>query len=174
MAEEKVSKTTESEEGKELQRPSRARALSAFEEMDRFMDRVFEDFFPAGWLRPPHWDWPMWSRRAPFEGRWPRVDVLDRDEDIVVHAELPGVHKDDLEVSMTNDSLTIKGSAKREETEEKETYYRRELSRGTFSRTIGLPTSVDGTRAKATFKDGVLELVLPKLEKAKRQTIKVG
>jgi HSP20 family protein len=154
----------------QLQRFTPARALSPFEEIDHLLENVF----PRRWLRPWQRAWPDWNElAAPFEGRYPRVDVIDRDDEIMVRAEVPGVEKQDLDVSMTDDTLTIKGSAKREEKEEKGDYYRCEISRGGFARTVLLPSNVDGTKARAMFKDGILEVVLPKAEKSKRRTIAV-
>ncbi len=149
--------------------PPPARALNPFEEMER----MFESFFPRGWLRPWRFDWPNWPAAEWAEARLPNVDVIDRDEEVVVRAELPGVDKKDLDVSLSENTVTIKGSTQREEKEEQGDYYRREISQASFARTVTLPAEVDGERAKATFKDGVLELVLPKREKAKRQSIKV-
>jgi len=156
--------------GKEIQKAAPSRALSPFEEMDR----MFEGFFPRGRLRPFRWEWPSWGELpAAFEGKMPKVDVIDRDEEILVRAEVPGVEKKDLDVSMTDNTVTIKGSTRHEEKEEMGDYYRCEISRGTFSRTVALPGGVDGSKAKASFKDGVLELTLPKLEKSKRHSIKL-
>jgi HSP20 family protein len=86
---------------------------------------------------------------------------------------VPGVEKKDLDISVGEDSVTIKGSTSKEEKEEKGDYYRREISRGSFIRTVALPATVDGTKAKASFKDGMLELTLPKTEKAKRHSVKL-
>jgi HSP20 family protein len=105
--------------------------------------------------------------------RTPRVDVIDRDNDIVVKAEIPGVKKEDLDVSMTDTTVTIKGSTSHEEKHEKGNYYRCEISRGAFSRTVALPSNVDTDKAKAVFNDGILELTIPKVEKAKRKSITV-
>ena len=152
----------------ELQRP--AHMMSPFEEIERYFDRLL----PRGWLDPFHWERPHWPELgAAFEGRMPRVDVIDRDDEIVVHAELPGVGKDDLDVSMTGNTVTVKGSTRREEKEEKGDYYRCEISRGAFARTVTLPGDVDAERAEASFKDGVLELKLPKVEKSKRRTVPI-
>ena len=171
------SKAVSSEKGGELQSVTPGRALSPFEEMDRMfeqMERRFEDFFSRGWLRPFGWERPSFRELgAPFEGRFPREDVVDRDDEIVVRAELPGVEKKDLDVSVTENTVTIKGSSRREEKEVKGNYYRSEISTGTFSRTVALPADVDGAKGKAAFKDGVLELVMPKVEKSKRRTIRV-
>jgi HSP20 family protein len=78
-----------------------------------------------------------------------------------------------LDVSMTDDAVTLRASIRHEEKEEKGEYYRREMSRGEFQRTLRLPAAVKGEQAKATFKDGILELVLPKMEQAKRKTIRI-
>ena len=165
-----VEETKKEATPREIQKATPSRALSPFEEMDRF----FEGFFPRGWMRPLRWEWPSWGELPmPFEGKMPRVDVIDRDTEIVVRAELPGVEKQDVEVSTTENTVTIKGSTRREEKEEKGNYYRCEISRGSFSRTVALPGDVDSNKAKATFKDGVLELTLPKIEKSKRRTITV-
>jgi HSP20 family protein len=152
---------------KEIQKAAPARTLSPFEEMDRW----FESFFPRGWMRPMRWEWP--ELPAAFEGRMPRVDVIDREAEIVVRAEVPGVDKKDLDVSVTENAVTIQGSTRHEEKEERENYYRREITRGAFSRTVALPGDVDSSKAKASFKEGVLELTIPKVEKAKRRSVTI-
>jgi len=133
----------------------RGGGLVPFEEMDRWFDEV-----ARRWL-------------SPFEGRMPQVDMFDRETEIVIRAALPGVAKEDLELSMTDETVTIRASTRREAKEGKGEYYRRELSQGEFQRTLRLPVAVKGVEAKATFKDGILELVLPKVEQAKSKKIKV-
>jgi HSP20 family protein len=142
-----------------------ARVPTMFEEMDR----MFDDFIGRRWPRPLRWARPL----AELELNEPKVDVIDRDEDVLVRAEMPGVKKEDIEIAISGSMLTIRGETKREEKEEKGDYYRSEIYRGAFSRMLTLPAEVDETKAKATMKDGMLELTLPKLEKAKRRTIKV-
>jgi len=138
------------------------------------MDRLFEDYFSRGWMRPFRWEWPSLGEMAkPFEGKMPKVDVIERDDEVVVKAELPGIDKKDLDVSVTENSVTIKGSTSHEEKEEKGDYYRCEISRGAYARTVALPSYVDADKAKASFKDGVLELKLPKVEKSKRRSIEI-
>ncbi len=160
----------EKKTGKEIEVSRPMRALSPFEEMDR----LFESVLPRGWMRPFRMEWPRWGElAAPFEGRMPKVDVIDRDEEVVVRAEVPGVEKEDLDVSVSDNAVTIKGQTKREEKEEKGDYYRCEISRGAFTRTVMLPGVVDADKAKAQFKDGVLELTLPKVEEAKRRTVRI-
>ena len=154
----------------ELQKAEPKRALSPFEEMDR----LFEDYFSRGWMRPFRWEWPSLGELAkPFEGKMPKVDVIERDDEVIVKAELPGVDKKDLDVSVTENSVTIKGTTSHEEKEEKGDYYRCEISRGACARTVALPSYVDADKAKANFKDGVLELKLPKVEKSKRRSIEI-
>ncbi len=160
----------EKRESKGLRRAERSHGLAPFEEMER----LFEDFFPSRWMRGWHGGWPTWSAlEAPFEGHTPRVDVINRDEEIVVRAELPGVKKDDLDVSLAEDLLTIKAASKEESEEEEGGYHRREISRGEFTRSIRLPANVDAEKVRAKFADGILELNLPKVAPSSRHSIKV-
>ncbi|MGD2137588.1 MAG: Hsp20/alpha crystallin family protein [Gammaproteobacteria bacterium] len=138
------------------------------------MERLFGDFFRRGWLRPFDMEWPrQFELAAPFEGRTPRVDMLDREAEVVVRAELPGVGKDELDVTVSGHSVTIRAETKHEKKKEEEKYYRHEMSRGEFQRTLALPVTVDESKARATFSDGVLELTLPKMEKARQRKVKV-
>jgi HSP20 family protein len=154
----------------EIEKAAPARALSPFEEMDR----MFDQFFGRRWLSPWRFDLPRFPELEAVELRMPKVDVIDRENEVVVKAEVPGVDKKDLDVSVAEDSVTIKGSTSHEEKEEKGDYYRCEMRRGAFARTVALPSAVDSEKAKASFKDGVLELVLPKAEGAKRKKIPIG
>jgi HSP20 family protein len=150
-----------------LRRPEQGgRFLSPFAEFDR----LFDDFWPTGWLRPLRGELPS---LASLEAKVPRVDVVDKESEVLVRAELPGVAKDDIDITVGENTVTIRGETKHEEKEEKADYYRCEISRGSFARTVALPAAVDSDRAKAAFKDGILELNLPKVEKSKRRTIKV-
>ena len=103
----------------------------------------------------------------------PHVDVVEQDDEVIIQAELPGVDKKDLDISVTSTTVSIKGTTRHEEKEEKGDYYRREISRGSYSRTLALPVEVDESKARASLKDGVLELALPKAEKAKKRTVKI-
>lgn len=133
-------------------------------------DRMFDDFFGRRWLRPFGAERPF----AEMIASVPSVDVIDRDDEVVVRAAVPGYKKEDIEISVSNSSLTIKGETKTEEKEEKGDYYRCEISQGSFSRTVALPAEVDDAKAKASMKDGMLELTLPKLEKSKRHSISIS
>jgi len=170
MANETKTEVSATQKGSALQKISPMHAISPFEEMERMM----ESFFPRSWLRPFLWERPLMSELAlPFEGKLPRVDVIDRDEEVLVRAEVPGVDKKDLEISVSENTVTINGKTSHEEKEEKGNYYRCEVSRGAFTRTVALPSDVDAGKAKTTFKDGILELTLPKVTKSKRHTIKL-
>lgn len=158
------------EKTQELQQVEPAHVVSPFDEMER----MFENFFERRWLRPFQKGWPAFPKlAAPFKGMAPSVDIIDRDDEVVVKAELPGVDKKDLEISVTQNTVTIKGSTSHEEKEEKGDYYRCEISRGSYARTLSLPADIDEENTRATFKDGILELTLPKLKISKRHTIKV-
>ena len=134
------------------------------------LDRMFEDFLGRR-LRsfwPERW-WP--SERMGFTT--PAVDLYEENDDIVVKAELPGMEKDNIEVNLSGNQLTIKGEKKEEEEVKKEGYYRSERSYGSFLRTLELPAEVQADNVKAAFKNGVLEIRLPKTEEAKKKEIKI-
>lgn len=137
------------------------------ETMRRDIERLFEEFFePIS--RRRRW-WPKLEPGVVV----PNVDMYDRKNEIVVKAELPGVEKDNIDLKITDNNLTIKGELKKEEEVKEEDYYSCERSYGSFTRTIALPTEVDSSKAKATFKNGILEITLPKKEEAKPKEIKV-
>lgn len=143
------------------------RALSPFEEMDVLFDRLSRGLmsrmgFPA--LGDMGW---------PFQAHAPRVDVIDRGQELLVRAEIPGVTRDELQLSLTDRTVTIRGETHKESREEKGDYFRREIASGAFQRTLALPCDVAGDHAKATFKDGVLELVLPKVGKSDSRKIRI-
>ena len=150
----------------EIQR-RRDAAQSPWDEMDRF----FEGAFPRGLSRFGRWPWSEWTPR--FDTKLPAVDVIDRPEQIVVRAEMPGVKKEDLDVSVSDNLVTIRATTKYEEEKEEGEYYRCEMRRGEFSRSVSLPTTVEGSDARASFKDGILELTIPKTAPSKRRSIKV-
>jgi len=164
----KVAKLKPETELKEVRKVEPTRTLTPFEEIDRY----FENLFPRGWLRPSRWEWPT-EVAAPFGGKLPKVDVVDREKEVLVRAEVPGVEKDKLEISVTETSVTIKGTAHHEEKEEKGEYYRCETTHGEFARTVALPAEVDSEHTKAKYKDGVLEITLPKVKKAHRHTVDI-
>jgi HSP20 family protein len=165
MAEQSKTEVQPAKTGELQKAPSRA--LRPFEDIDR----MFDEFFGRSWLRPFRLGMPELS--LAWEGRLPKLDIVDRDNEVLVRAEVPGVKKEDLEISVTGDLFTIKGKTRHEEKEEKGDYYRCEVSQGSFSRTVTLPAMVDESGAKAQLKDGMLEVTLPKTEKSKKRAIKI-
>ena len=147
------------------------RELSLLDEMDR----SFEGLFHRGWLRPFRDLWPDLVRlEDTFGVGFPRVDVLDRDEEVLVRAEVPGVEKKDLQVELSGQMLTIHGERRREEKEEKGEYFRSEISHGVFSRSLRLPEEVAADKTVAEFKDGILEVRLPKTHRTERRQVAIA
>lgn len=127
------------------------------------MDRLFEESFirpRVGWL-------------APLGAGALAVDMYETDQDVVIKSSVPGVKAEDLDITITGDTLTIKGETKTEEKVEKANYIRQERRYGAFCRSLTLPTTILAEKAKAEFENGVLTLTLPKAEEVKPKTIKV-
>jgi len=103
----------------------------------------------------------------------PNVEMFDRKAEIVVKAELPGMGKDDIDLTITKEALTIKGEVKKEGELIEEDYYLSERRYGSFSRTLQLPVEIDSSKITAHFRNGIFEIVLPKKEDIKPQEIKV-
>jgi HSP20 family protein len=153
------------QQGSELMPKSPFGDLMSFNEFDHF----FDNFLSRRWPRLLDWNMPNLS-----EANFPKVDILDHDNEIEVRAAMPGVKKEDLDVTVTNQAMTIRSSTKEEKKEEeKGKYFRREISCGEFQRTVALPENVDGDQAKASFKDGILTVTVPKTEKGKRKSIEI-
>ncbi len=159
-------------ESKGLVKTEPTRALSPFGDLQgRFerMERIFEDIFgrQSGFHMPSLRPW------AAAEEVSPSVDIFEDGNDVVVKAELPGMKKENLAVNFTDGDLIISGEKKQEEKVEKKDYYRMERSYGAFTRGFRLPADVQGDKAKATFKDGILEIRVPKTEEAKKKEKKI-
>lgn len=136
--------------------------------LQRNMNQLFDNFFTGFGL-------------APFGGFGeqlgtfnPRIDLSETDNEIKVSAELPGLDENDLEVSLTHNTLTIRGEKKEEKEDKGENYYHMERSYGSFQRTIPLPTEVEADQVDATFKKGVLTVTLPKTAEARQQGKKIA
>jgi len=106
-------------------------------------------------------------------GLLPNLDIYQEKDELVVRAELPGVKEKDFDISLEDDVLTIKAEKKEEEVAEEATYYACERHFGRFSRSVSLPFHVDADKSSAIFKDGLLEIRLPKAEEAKGRHIEV-
>ncbi|MCP4288175.1 MAG: Hsp20/alpha crystallin family protein [Gammaproteobacteria bacterium] len=150
--------------------PETARGLTPWEEMDR----TFDSLLNRGWFRPFREMFPEWMMSdSTLDLRMPRVDMVDNEDEIIVRAELPGVNKKDLDINLSGHMLTIKGETTSKEKEEKGDYFRSEITRGSFSRTLQLPIEIDEKGVKAAFNNGMLEVHLPKTEKLEKQKIAV-
>jgi HSP20 family protein len=131
---------------------------------DPELDRVFEGFFH-----------PMrWVEEAASQDLVPAMDVVEHENEYIVKTEMPGVKKDDIQVSVENGVLTISGETKSEKKEEKEgRLIRQERRYGKYVRSLRLGSEIDAAKLKAAYKDGVLELTLPKAEEVKPKKIAV-
>ena len=142
----------------------------------RFSDvqRMFEEWFDDFWSRPFPRLWrPDFSRLRSLSLEAPALDVYEQKDDLVVKAEIPGLTKDEIDISLEGNTLTIKGENKKEEEVKEEDYYRCERTFGAFSRSVELPVGVQADKVNASFKNGVLEIRLPKTEEAKKNVVKV-
>lgn len=107
-------------------------------------------------------------------GAWaPPVDIFEKNDHLVIRAEIPGVKKEDMDVRIENGVLTLHGERKHETEVKEENSYRMERVYGTFTRSFSLPTTVDPTKVAATYKDGVLEVTVPKVETAKPKKVEI-
>jgi HSP20 family protein len=137
------------------------------------MEKAFDRFFGKGWGWPTAWhqhDFPA----IEIEGtRLPKVDLIDRQDEVLLRAELPGLDKKDVEVSLNDNVLLVKGRTKTEKKEEEGEYHRHEIQSSSFARSISVPSNIDASKIAATLKDGVLEVTLPKTKSSTKKTINV-
>jgi HSP20 family protein len=128
------------------------------------MDRLFEDSFvrPTGWTS------------SALDARTLPVDVSMSSDELVVEAQLPGLKPEDVEITLENGTLTIRGETAEDREERKDDYLVREIRRGTFSRSISLPNGLQAENAAATFENGTLTLRIPKAEEVKPRQIRIS
>jgi len=145
--------------------PVKREEQNPFSLLRREMDSLFDNFYRGFDIEP-------------FEGHLgtfsPSVDVTENDKEIKISAELPGMDEKDIDVSLQNDMLTIKGEKKEEKEDKGKDYYKMERSYGSFSRTIPLPVEVETDKVVASFKQGVLSITLPKTAKVVAETKKIA
>lgn len=134
-------------------------AVDLWREMDNVFDRFFGDM--------------RWPDRTMTRQFVPALDVSETDGEFVVKAELPGIDPNEVNIDLTGNLLTIKGEKKHEKEEKGDGYCRMERSYGAFSRSFQLPSEVEQDKIEAHYKNGVLDLRLPKAESAKRKSIKI-
>ena len=134
-----------------------------FRELDALNERVGRPIMGRSWdnaLSTTAWN--------------PSVDIFENGNEVVIKAELPGMDAKDIEVTLENNVLMLKGERRFEKEAKEENYHRVEREYGSFSRSFALPTLVNGDRVSAEYKDGVLKIVLPKKEEIKPKPIKIA
>ena len=139
-------------------RPRRYAPVAPYD-FDRVFDRLIQNW--AGPASMPELDWN------------PSIDVSESDEVIVVKAEVPGVSPEDIDISLDDNNLIISGEKKQESEEKERNYYRVERSYGSFRRSIALPSAADVDSIKASSKDGILSIVIPKSDERKNRKIEI-
>ena len=168
MAEKQTSITPRREERRlGLSRPQGS-GISPFRTMQRFadeFDRMFEDLGFGRHLATPFgrqlFGTEPFGKETGLEGWAPDVEVFQKNNELTIKADLPGLKKDEVSVEITEDAVTIHGERKREREEESEGYYRSERSYGSFYRVVPLPEGAISDQAKAQFRNGVLEITMP-------------
>lgn len=140
----------------------RWRPFSELEQLRSQMDRLFDDFFGSA------------TELESLTPGFPLVDIKETKDDFIITAEVPGMSKDDIKISLSNNTLTIKGEKKQEKKEEDHNYHRIERRFGSFSRSFTLDAPVEADKIKATCKDGILTIVLPKKEESKPKEIPIS
>ncbi len=144
-----------------------------FRRFEEMMNRMFEEFWgrPSGRRRML----PSGERGeiAPAEYREPFIDLIETDKEITATAEMPGLEKEDIKINLTEDRLEISAETSREEKKEEKGYVYRERRSGSYYRAITLPSPVDPDSSKATYKNGVLEIKMPKTEVKKKKPVEI-
>lgn len=142
------------------------------------MEEFFGEQFPRRWMEgffdPYDWNRPLPAEFDETLEYFPKVDILDRGDSLVVRAEMPGIKKEDLEITIAGDRLTFEARRDFEEEEKKDDFFRHEMAYGRMFRVVPLPMEVIGDKAKAELKEGILEVYLPKVEVTKPFTVKVA
>jgi HSP20 family protein len=164
------------EESKALTRRATQSWRTPLQSLRHEIDRLFADLDGSSWSRPFRHSLfdirPYWLR----ESNWtsvPAVDITETQNCYEVTAELPGLDEKDIEVSVSNSCLIIKGEKQQEVEEKKKDYYVHEREFGSFERSFGLPESIDADKIEAIFKKGVLTVILPKTAEAQKSERKI-
>lgn len=131
----------------------------------RRRDDAFEELFRDLFRRP------MAASEEMIE---PPVEVAESDGEVIVKMEVPGVEKDKLDVTVSDDQITVRGESRKESEEKRKNYYRQEIHYGAFQRSVALPIEVDAAKASAELRNGMLKVTLPKSKQPKAQQIKVA
>lgn len=153
--------------------PAKPEEWAPFESLRQEIDRLFDDFHPFDWRLPPRifgFGMPHRSRNLPQAG-WqvaPAMDLVEKDEVYEITAELPGLNEKDVEIRLSNHTLTIRGEKSEEKEEQRKDYHLSERRYGSFQRSFQLPAGIDVDKIDASFVKGVLTVKLPKTAEAKK------
>lgn len=140
---------------------------SPFDEMERmFNDFIHQRFFAPSWM--PRLKFPDLTDVSTS------IDMFEEGDNLVIKAEIPGMKKEEISIDFAGDVVTISGEKKTEEKTQRKDYYRLERSFGSFTRKLQLPVEIQVDKAKASFKDGVLEIRMPKSDSARKKTRKIS
>lgn len=146
--------------------------MEIYEPWDTFraMERMFRDFLtlPPSMIRPRRWMMPEMHQEIV-----PEVDLCETESELTLKAAIPGMSKDDIEINVTSDRITVSGERKSEEQKPEETYHVKQQSYGSFNICYSLPAEVKPEEVKASYKDGVLAVHMPKAEVAQEHKVKV-
>jgi len=143
--------------------------LAALKDLENRVENMFHNM----------WSNPFYREKLPDTfsfsslSKIPKIDMVDRDKEIIVKAELPGFNKGDLDISIANNQLVIKAKTCKEEKEEKGDYLKQEIRKSEIYRSVLLPAEVDDEKIKTSYKNGVLKLTIPKRVESHRKQIKV-
>jgi HSP20 family protein len=145
--------------------------LDDFRRFEEIMNRMYRDV----WGTPSRRLLPSGEGEGllPAQARQPFIDIIDGDKEIIATAEIPGLEKEDISINLTTDRLEISAETKKEEKKEEEGYLYRERHSGRYYRAVSLPTTIDPDKAKASYKNGVLEIKMPKLEVMKKKLLEI-
>lgn len=174
-----VKKTGNGEEKTERAVAARGPSFHPVENLRREMDRLFDDFFGGGIPAPftrRLFDWdiePFGDLTKRLGAVAPHIDVHESDKAFTIEAELPGMDEGDIDLTLSENLLTLQGEKKEEKEEEKDDYHVSERSYGSFKRTFRVPETVDREKVAAKFKKGVLTVTMPKSAKARKETKKI-
>ncbi|MFQ5608299.1 MAG: Hsp20/alpha crystallin family protein [Candidatus Zixiibacteriota bacterium] len=128
---------------------------------------------PSAWFAQPSLFEGFFSDAGVTKPSFPRIDVVESETELAIVAEVPGMKKDDIQVTVHDHTLTISGERKEESGEERDGFLRREIARGTFTRSFTLPETLDVDGINAKYENGFLRIVFPKLEQARPKKIEV-
>ncbi len=164
------------EQESKTQMPVPARVQDYFKNVREEIERAFSDFDRGFWslMRRPMTDVEPMRRPGLVAGLAPTVDVVEKDDAFEITADLPGLEQNNIELKLSGDVLTIKGEREERKEEKQGNYYLSERQFGTFFRSFQMPESVDPEKINASFKNGVLTVILPKRPEAQKAERKIA